>query len=136
MPHRKIFVVLANGSRAKVLTRAHGDADLHACLTIEDGPAKGHLAAQQVGDSHRDQRIGAFVEVLAAHLRDLIREQPAEGVILAAPARMLRRARAAIDPFCPVLVTVQKDLMKATDHELAEVLRAELLQAPGALAAP
>jgi hypothetical protein len=26
--------------------------------------------------------------------------------------------------------------MKATDHELAEVLRAELLQAPGALAAP
>lgn len=137
MHARNIAILLANSGHARLLRRDHQTGEFHMIFAVADGPHGRSLGPGRAGDDERVQRrrMHAFLDVIAEHLRHAIQTVPLKGVVVAAPGRILGDLSALIDPICPVLASVQKDLIKANDHELAQLLAHELFQAEGALQA-
>lgn len=137
MHARNIAILLANGSHARLLRRDHETGEFRAIAAVDDGPHGRSLGPGRAGDDERVQRrrVHAFLEVIAEHLRHAIQTASLHGVVVAAPTRILGDLNAMIDPICPVLASVQKDLIKANDHELPQLLTRELFQAEGGLPA-
>lgn len=126
-----LLVLVANSAHARVLRRTVGASELHTCLTIENGPVRGEARTAPGADERRDERIHAFVAVLGAHLRELLRAHPADGVVLSAPARMLSGLQAELAGTGAVRATAAKDLVKFDDRVVATHLANELRHADG-----
>jgi hypothetical protein len=129
----RIAVVTANGVKAKLLLRDPETRELKTRLTILDGPAPSALNRRggTQDERLRRQRIEAFIEVIALHLEDFAAREGLEGVVVAAPERMIGDLKAALARAAPVLAAKPKDLLKVADHELMGFLRGELLEAEG-----
>ena len=130
-----LLVLVANSAHARVLRRTAGTSELHTCLTIENGPVRGEARTAQGADERRHERIHTFVAVLGTHLRELLREHPADGVVLSAPGRMLSALQAELAGTGAVRATAAKDLVKFDDYEVAARLADQLRHADGGFAA-
>ena len=126
-----LLVLVANSAHARVLRRSLGSDDLHTCLTVENGPVHGEARTAPGANQRRDERIHSFVAVLGAHLRELLHQHPASGVVLVAPSRM----QAELASTAAVRAVAAKDLVKFDDHEVALRLAAELRHAAGGFSA-
>ncbi len=137
MHRRNIAVLVANSGGARLLRYDHETGALKTGLVIEDGPSSRSINPRGSTEDERLRRlrVGAFIEVIAAHLGGTLAEQPFAGLIVTAPARMLSDLTAAVGHLSPVLASLPKDLVKVPDHELDAHLQHALLQAEGALAA-
>jgi protein required for attachment to host cells len=135
MAKPNLLVLVANSARARVLRRSIGSDELHTCLTVENGPARREARTAPGADQRRDERIRNFVEVLGAHLRELLHEHAADGLVLAAPSRMLGPLQADLAGTGAVRAAAAKDLVKFDDHEVTAHLTAELRHADGGFAA-
>jgi hypothetical protein len=131
MHSRNILVLVANGGRARLLRRDHDTGALKTCLAITDGPSAHAINPRGSTEDERlrRHRVAAFIAVIAAHLREALTAQPFEGLMVAAPARMLPDLTAAVGHVSPVLASLPKDLMKVPDHELAPHVQHALFQA-------
>jgi hypothetical protein len=132
-PH--LLVLVANSVNARILRRDPGSGEWRTCLRIENGPVRGEAHSAPGADRRRAERIRHFVTVLAAHLRELLREHPGQGLVLAAPSRMLAPLLAELGATGAVRATTARDLVKFHDHEVVERLAAELHHAEGGFAA-
>lgn len=135
MPRPNLLVLVANSVHARVLRRTSASDALHVCLTVENGPVRGEARAAPGADRRRDERVHNFVAVLGAHLRELLRQHPQDGLVLAAPSRMLDQLQAELADTGAVRATAAKDLVKFDAHEVALRLAAELRHADGEFAA-
>jgi protein required for attachment to host cells len=134
MTKASLLVLVANGAHARVLRRAAGSSDLHTLLRIEDGPVRGEARAAPDPNRRRDERLHAFIAVLAAHLRELLRQHPSDGLVLAAPPRILAPLRADLAPTGAVRAATTKNLVRLDDREVVAHLADELRHAEGSFA--
>jgi hypothetical protein len=135
MTKHSLLVLVANSAHARVLRQGAGSDGLHTCLTIENGPVRGEARSAPHPNERRDERIHQFVAVLGAHLRALLAEHPAYGLVLAAPSRMLAPLKDELAATGALRATAAKDLVKFHDNEVALHLAAELRLADGGFAA-
>lgn len=135
MLRAKVLVLVANSVHARVLRRTPGSDGLHTWLTVENGPALAEGRTAPGADRRRAERIHNFAAVLAAHLRELLRQHPDHGLVLAAPPRVLGPLQAELAATGAVRASVAKDLVRLDDHEVAERLAAELRHVDGRFAA-
>ena len=91
MHGRNIAVLVANSTGARLVRRDHDTGALKTCLTIEDGPSSRSINSRGSTEDERlrRQRVASFIEVIVAHLREIHAGRAFEGLVLAAPARML-----------------------------------------------
>ena len=136
MHGRNIAVLVANSVEARLLRRDHDTGELKTFGTIEDGHSVRSVNPRGSTEDERlrRQRVGAFIHVIVAHLRELHAGQAFEGVVVTAPARMLGDLEAAVAHVSPVLATLAKDLVKIPDHELASHVQHILFEADAASA--
>ena len=134
MRKMRIAVLTANSGKAKLLLRDPETGDLKTRLKIDDGPGPSalNLRGGTQDERLRRQRLQAFIEVIALHLKEFVSLEGLEGVVVAAPERMMGDLKAALAAVTPVLAAKPKDLLKVADHELMAHLRGELLNAEGA----
>jgi hypothetical protein len=131
MADRNIAILAANSVHARLLLRDHDTGDFKTRLAIDNGPSVPAVnpRGSTIDERLRRQRIGAFVKVIASHVRDLNLRHPMEGLIVIAPARMTDDLAAAIGDVVPVLARAPKNLLKTPDHEMAAALKEELFAA-------
>jgi len=131
MHHGNIAFLIADGGHGRIVT---WDPDTNAYRTrvqIVDGisppPRYRPRAAARVHfhdrrETLRRQVRGPFVHVLALHLRLFAREHKTEGVIIAAPARLIGPLRAELKTGPRLLAVLAKDLTKHDDEHLHKAL--------------
>lgn len=136
MHKRNVVVVVANSGRARILRRDHETGHLITHLDLEDGPAVRPINphGSTLDERIQRRRVIAFIEVIVAHLGEMTKAHEVEGVVIAAPQRMLPDLKARAAQATPVLGSVQKDLVKMADHDMTAALQAEILKAEGAAA--
>lgn len=105
--------------------RAHL-AELHEEARAE-GPGRSmesaNSARHAVGrEDVRERAKADFARHAAAAVKQEIAARPCDGIVLAAPSRLLSVFRAQFDDGCPVVRSIAKDLTKTPDHELGRWL--------------
>jgi protein required for attachment to host cells len=132
-----LLFVLTDGGRARLVERAASNG---AYSTIEeiDGAARLATLRKELraspparsfsSASPRRSAVGpedylrpakeAFVREVAEHAAEVCRHRKFNGVVVAAPARLLGELRRGVEEHAPVAASLGKDLTKAHDHEL------------------
>jgi protein required for attachment to host cells len=132
-----ILFVLTDGGRARLVERAAGNG---AYSTIEEIDGTGRLktlrkelrasppARSFSSASPRRAAVGpedyfrpakeAFVREIAERAAEVCRRRQFEGVVVAAPSRLLGELKRGVEAHAPVAASLGKDLTKAPDHEL------------------
>jgi len=125
MRHRNILLLVANGAHARILRRDAESGELHTVVRLEDGPAARDGHAPYTPDQ-RSTRSEAYAKVILAQVADVLRQHPAEGVIVSAPAHLMHALHEPLGHLCKVIASTQKDLVKLADHDLKAQLASEL----------
>lgn len=134
----KLLLVLTDGGRARLVERSSATGDFVTIATLDHTRRLRRLrhevraspAARIFGSfSSRRHGVGredyyrpakeAFMAEVAAQAAALVRRRKLEGVILAAPPRLLGALRKRLGRRILVADAVGKDLTKAPDHQLA-----------------
>ncbi|HVM99296.1 MAG TPA: host attachment protein [Caulobacteraceae bacterium] len=138
MPHqRKLIYVLADGAHARFVERAadtgafvtvqrmNGEARLDVIRAEERNEQPGRTFESATTGSHGVGRSDAyrrakesFIADVGRTLGEVLERRPVEGVVLAAPSRLLKPLRSSLPPRTVVVAEIGKDLIKTPDHEL------------------
>ncbi len=105
MPNKLLFVLTDGG---------------HARL-VERSPETGHFVTlEEIGNHDTNPRHDktVFVAQVAKRANEVVRQQMLEGVVLAAPQRLIGPLRDAFMQGPAVVEAVAKDLTKVADHDL------------------
>lgn len=142
MPHLNLLYVLADGARARLVERSRETGDFitfaeidardrleglrrdlrgnPASLSQQSGPRTSHTATR--GDSVRLAKE-AFVHEVAERAAEVAKTKGFEGVIVAAPARLLAPLRSGLaHQHAHVSGSIERDLTKAPDSALPKWL--------------
>lgn len=148
----KVWVVLADGEHARVVTPTVSEGQFHTVLTfdsrsahmqtsdmVSDGPGR---VFESVGGSRHsvaprsdphDAAKRKFAAEVAHHVNDHERRHAFDQLVLVAPAHALHDLRDALSgaAAAKVVGSLSKDLVKVTDRDLGEHLAAWWLAPPG-----
>lgn len=106
MPNKLLFV-LTDGGRARL---------------VERSAETGHFVTEEeIGNHDTDPRHDklAFVAQVARRAAEVVRGKGLEGVVLAAPQRLIGPLRNAFNHGPAVVEAMAKDLTKVADHDLS-----------------
>ena len=124
MRHRNIAFVVTDSNKARIVMWDPGANGYRAMHAVHDGPgsvaegAPRHTGGRQDREVIRNRVRVEFVRVLTEHVRWFAAQYGVEGVVLAAPARVLSPLKVALKVGPPILGLVAKDLTRYNEHEL------------------
>ena len=140
---RKLLYVLADGAHARFVERLAETHDYKTMRTLD-----GSRRLDQLREEQRDESAGRsfesansarhavgvedpyrkvkndFVAGVAEQLNETLKHGDWEGVVLAAPDRLLGVLRDSVSKHITIVGEVAKDLIKTPDHELGQWLDA------------
>jgi protein required for attachment to host cells len=111
--HRNIAYLIADGAHGRLVMWDREENDYRTYMEV-------------AGEADLD----TYARILATHLSRFAAGHRVEGVILAAPARVLGPLKAELEGGPKVLGELAKDLAGTPDHKLRDWLTAAELQAP------
>lgn len=147
--HPRLLYVVADGGSARLLERRSSDGEF---VTIRRLDGRGRLAAvrEEQRDEHAGRSFesattarhavgreddyrrakAAFAREVAEAVNEMLAAESSSesssgawsGVVLAAPSRLVRVFREALEPRTNLVSTVAKDLTKTQEHELGRWL--------------
>ena len=141
MRHRNIAYLIADSGHGRILTWDRNAQVYRTRVKIDDGVAsaprqnpvapieRATIERREADDKNqaRQKIRAAFAKVLAQHVRHYAAQHAVEGVILAAPSRLLDPLRDELEAGPPILGVLAKDLTKRGDDDLhAALVDAEL----------
>jgi hypothetical protein len=135
--HPRLLYVVADGATARLIERAQDTGDFVTICTLDgrarlatvreeerDEPAGRSIesateARHAVGreDAYRQAKAG-FMRYVAEVVIQVMEHDGWEGVVLAAPQRLVATLRSQIEAHRQVVWALTKDLAKTPDHEL------------------
>lgn len=137
MPHRKFLYLIADGARARFVRRSPETGDFVTFTEIDGRDRlrvlRGELRSSlpdrsfQSGTPERHavgredyfrQAKEAFALEIADRAADVCLRDRYEGVVIAAPARLIGALRAQVAERAPIAGAIEKDLTKAPDARL------------------
>jgi protein required for attachment to host cells len=136
-----LLVVLTDGGRARLVARSPDDGRYHTLEELDDGaalktlreelratpPTRTHSSASPrrsaVGpEDHVRSAKEAFMGEVAHRAIEVGRTRQADGVIVAAPARLVGPLREQLEGRLTIAGVIAKDLTKTPDSELSSWL--------------
>jgi protein required for attachment to host cells len=139
----KVWIVIADGEHARVVTPTVSEGQFHTVLTFDsasahlrtsdmvtEGPGRVHESASTSRHSitartdPHDQAKHKFATEVGRMINDHDHRKEFDQLVLVAPAHALHDLREALSPqaIAKVVGTASKDLVKVTDHDLAKHL--------------
>lgn len=139
MPNRKLLYLIADGARARLVRRSPETGDFVTLSEIDGRDRlrvlRGELRRGSPGRSFQSgtperhavgredyfrQAKEAFAAEIAEQAADVCRQDSYEGVVIAAPARLIGALKEQVAGRATVAGAVEKDLTKAPDARLPQ----------------